>query len=95
MTDAPYGFANFSSLGILFGGMGAMVSERRPKIVAVGLTLDPLRDLRHLHQRRLHRHIVVNAGLSCGSAAGRGERSLFARIRRCYDRLVNKGSPRP
>jgi len=31
------GFANFGSLGILIGGMGAMVPERRPEIVALGL----------------------------------------------------------
>jgi concentrative nucleoside transporter, CNT family len=31
------GFANFGSLGILIGGMGAMVPERRAEIVALGL----------------------------------------------------------
>jgi concentrative nucleoside transporter, CNT family len=31
------GFANFGSLGILIGGMGAMVPERRSEIVALGL----------------------------------------------------------
>jgi CNT family concentrative nucleoside transporter len=31
------GFANFGSLGILIGGMGAMVPERRPEIVSLGL----------------------------------------------------------
>jgi CNT family concentrative nucleoside transporter len=37
MTYALCGFANFGSLGILIGGMGAMVPERRPEIVTLGL----------------------------------------------------------
>jgi len=37
MTYALCGFANFGSLGILIGGMGAMVPERRPEIVQLGL----------------------------------------------------------
>jgi CNT family concentrative nucleoside transporter len=37
MTYALCGFANFGSLGILIGGMGAMAPERRPEIVALGL----------------------------------------------------------
>jgi len=37
MMYAMCGFANFGSLGILIGGMGAMVPERRPEIVALGL----------------------------------------------------------
>ncbi len=37
MTYAMCGFANFGSLGILIGGMGAMVPERRQEIVALGL----------------------------------------------------------
>jgi concentrative nucleoside transporter, CNT family len=37
MTYTLCGFANFGSLGILIGGMGAMVPERRPEIVALGL----------------------------------------------------------
>jgi len=37
MTYAMCGFANFGSLGILIGGMGAMVPERRPEIVSLGL----------------------------------------------------------
>ncbi len=36
MTFALCGFANFGSLGILIGGMGAMVPERRAEIVALG-----------------------------------------------------------
>ena len=36
MTYALCGFANFGSLGILIGGMGAMVPERRREIVALG-----------------------------------------------------------
>jgi CNT family concentrative nucleoside transporter len=36
MTYALCGFANFGSLGILIGGMGAMVPERRTEIVALG-----------------------------------------------------------
>ena len=31
------GFANFGSLGIVVGGMGAMVPERRAEITALGL----------------------------------------------------------
>jgi concentrative nucleoside transporter, CNT family len=37
MTYALCGFANFGSLGILIGGMGAMVPERRQEIVELGL----------------------------------------------------------
>jgi CNT family concentrative nucleoside transporter len=37
VTFAMCGFANFGSLGILVGGMGAMVPERRPEIVELGL----------------------------------------------------------
>jgi CNT family concentrative nucleoside transporter len=37
MLYALCGFANFGSLGILIGGMGAMVPERRGEIVALGL----------------------------------------------------------
>jgi CNT family concentrative nucleoside transporter len=37
MTYALCGFANFGSLGILIGGMGSMVPERRPEIVSLGL----------------------------------------------------------
>jgi len=37
MTYAMCGFANFGSLGIMIGGMGAMVPERRDDIVALGL----------------------------------------------------------
>jgi CNT family concentrative nucleoside transporter len=37
MTYALCGFANFGSLGILIGGMGAMVPERRGQIVALGM----------------------------------------------------------
>jgi len=37
MTYALCGFANFGSVGILIGGMGAMVPERRGEIVELGL----------------------------------------------------------
>jgi len=37
LTYAMCGFANFGSLGILIGGMGAMVPERKHEIVALGL----------------------------------------------------------
>lgn len=37
MTYALCGFANFGSLGIMIGGMGAMVPERRHEIAALGL----------------------------------------------------------
>jgi CNT family concentrative nucleoside transporter len=37
MTYALCGFANFGSLGILIGGLGAMIPERRPEVVALGL----------------------------------------------------------
>ena len=36
VTYALCGFANFGSLGILIGGMGAMVPERRAEIVSLG-----------------------------------------------------------
>lgn len=37
MTYCLCGFANFGSLGIMIGGLGAMVPERRPEIVSLGL----------------------------------------------------------
>ena len=37
MTYALCGFANFGSLGIMIGGLGAMVPQRRPEVVALGL----------------------------------------------------------
>ena len=37
MTYALCGFANFGSLGIMIGGMGTMVPERRAEIVGLGL----------------------------------------------------------
>ena len=37
LTYALCGFANFGSLGIMIGGLGAMVPERRHEIVALGL----------------------------------------------------------
>jgi len=37
MTYALCGFANFGSLGILIGGMGVMVPERRGEIVELGM----------------------------------------------------------
>ena len=37
MTYALCGFANFGSLGIMIGGMGAMAPDRRGEIVALGL----------------------------------------------------------
>lgn len=37
LTYALCGFANFSSLGIMVGGLGAMVPARRAEIVALGL----------------------------------------------------------
>ncbi len=37
MTYALCGFANFGSLGIMIGGLGAMAPERRPQIVALGM----------------------------------------------------------
>src|SRR5207249_315929 len=44
MTYAMCGFANFGSLGILIGGMGGMVPERRAEFVCNGLAFaDPQR----------------------------------------------------
>jgi CNT family concentrative nucleoside transporter len=37
LTYALCGFANFGSLGIMIGGLGAMVPERREEIVRLGL----------------------------------------------------------
>ena len=37
MTFALCGFANFSSIAILLGGLGVMVPERRPEIARLGL----------------------------------------------------------
>jgi CNT family concentrative nucleoside transporter len=37
MTYALCGFANFGSLGIMIGGLGVMVPERRSEIIALGM----------------------------------------------------------
>jgi CNT family concentrative nucleoside transporter len=37
MTYALCGFANFGSLGIMIGGLGTMVPERRAEIIALGM----------------------------------------------------------
>ncbi|HQR53847.1 MAG TPA: nucleoside transporter C-terminal domain-containing protein, partial [Burkholderiales bacterium] len=37
MTYALCGFANFGSLGIMIGGMGAMAPGRRSEIVSLGM----------------------------------------------------------
>ena len=37
VTYALCGFANFGSLGIVIGGLGAMLPERRHEVVALGL----------------------------------------------------------
>ena len=37
MTYAMCGFANFGSLGIMIGGIGSMVPERRDEIINLGL----------------------------------------------------------
>jgi len=37
MTYALCGFANFGSLGIMIGGLGAMVPQRRHEVVALGM----------------------------------------------------------
>lgn len=37
MTYALCGFANFGSLGIMIGGMGAMAPDRKPEIVELGI----------------------------------------------------------
>ena len=37
LTYALCGFANFGSLGILVGGMGAMVPDRRAEVAVLGL----------------------------------------------------------
>lgn len=36
MTYALCGFANLGSLGILIGGLGTMVPERRAEVIALG-----------------------------------------------------------
>jgi CNT family concentrative nucleoside transporter len=37
LTYALCGFANFGSLGIMIGGLGAMLPERRHEVVALGM----------------------------------------------------------
>jgi CNT family concentrative nucleoside transporter len=37
MAYALCGFANFGSLGIMIGGLGTMVPERRAEIIALGM----------------------------------------------------------
>ena len=58
MTYALCGFANFGSVGILIGGMAAMVPERRAEIVALGMKLDRGGHACHVHDGRGRRHAV-------------------------------------
>jgi len=37
LTYALCGFANFASVGIMIGGMGAMLPDRRPELVQLGM----------------------------------------------------------
>ena len=37
LTYSLCGFANFGSLGIMIGGLGVMIPERRHEIVALGM----------------------------------------------------------
>jgi len=37
MTYALCGFANFGSLGILIGGVGTMIPERRTEVISLGM----------------------------------------------------------
>jgi CNT family concentrative nucleoside transporter len=48
---AMCGFANFGSLGIMIGGLGAMAPERRDEIVGLGLKSIVAGTI-HLHDRR-------------------------------------------
>ena len=58
LTYALCGFANFGSLGIMIGGLGAMVPERRHEIVALGHCAPSCRDACHLHERRGGRRVA-------------------------------------
>ena len=62
MTYALCGFANFGSLGILIGGMGAMVPERRPRDRRARPALDPVRHPGDLHVRRGRRGARLSRG---------------------------------
>jgi concentrative nucleoside transporter, CNT family len=61
VASALRGFANFGSLGILVGGMGEMVPERRREITELGLRSILSGNDRHLHDRRRRRAPVLNA----------------------------------
>lgn len=37
MTHALCSFANFGSLGILIGGLGSLIPERRTEVVSLGI----------------------------------------------------------
>ena len=37
LVYALAGFANFGSLGIMIGGLGGLLPDRRPEIVALGM----------------------------------------------------------
>ena len=52
LTYALCGFANFGSLGIMLGGVGALVPERRSRTVPARAEDVDLRDDRQLHYRR-------------------------------------------
>ena len=51
LTYAMCGFANFGSLGILVGGMGALIPERREEVTALGLRSVPVGHAGDVHER--------------------------------------------
>ncbi len=73
MTYALCGFANFGSLGILIGGLGAMAPQQRGEIVALGIKSIVWRNHVDMHGRRHRRPASVTS-----RCRGEGESGIVA-----------------
>ena len=60
MTYAMCGFANFGSIGIMVGGMSAMIPERRQEIVTLATRSIVFRHNGDMHERRPRRHLRLS-----------------------------------
>ncbi len=87
-TYALCGFANFSSIGIQIGGIGALGPERRDDLARLGLRALLAGHLRQLHDR-LHRG---GAPVSLLAGAGRGRPPRPGAARRCGPRSASSSA---
>ena len=81
-TFALCGFANFSSIGIQIGGIGALAPERRHDLARLGLRAMLAGTLRQLPHRDHRGHAAVSASRVRAGRRGRGGRARPLRRRR-------------